>query len=113
MEAISSELPDIGALNAWVENIFEKGRLLNVFVFGALNTDEVIEVSARPAFASFIKEKAGVMLGGELDRQNVFSYQNIPYREQETRFKAGRGYAVDQEDNQFVDLIVIPQNKGT
>ena len=113
MEAIYSELPDIGALNAWVENIFEKGRLLNVFVFGALNTDEVIEVSARPAFASFIKEKAGVMLGGELDRQNVFSYQNIPYREQETRFKAGRGYAVDQEDNQFVDLIVIPQNKGT
>ena len=65
------------------------------------------------AYLNFISEKNGIVLGGELSKQNVLSYTNISYNEQVKRMKPGLAYATLAEDSQMVEQIVIPQNRGT
>lgn len=112
LRIIYTDIADVGKLNAPIETIFAKGRLLNVFFFAAANVDQVPQMMVRTAYLNFITNKMGAVLGGEMNKQNVFSYQNIKFNEQGKRLKTGLAYAVNAEDNSMVDLIVFPQNKG-
>lgn len=94
-----------------IEKIILKARLMNVYFFAALDESQLMLASGRMLYLNFIQDRQGVVLGKELNKQNLFSYQNIKYSEQGKRFKAGRAYAVSQEEPQNVDLIVIPNNK--
>ena len=113
MQTIYTNLEGIGKLSPWMENIFAKGRLLNVFFFGVFNVSETVSMMDKIAYLNFISEKNGIVLGGELSKQNVLSYTNISYNEQVKRMKPGLAYATLAEDNQMVEQIVIPQNRGT
>lgn len=95
-----------------VENILAKGQLLNVYFIAAANREDLVMLQGRAAYQSFIRQLNGVSLGGELNKQNTFTAGNISYMEQAKPLKVGAGYAVDQEELQRMDLIVIPQNKG-
>ena len=84
-----------------------------MFFFGACNVSETVAMVDKIAYLNFIREKNGVILGGELSKQNILSYTNISYSEQTKRLKPGMAYATQAEDNQMVELLVIPQNRGT
>lgn len=112
LDVIYSNLEGIGRLNRWIENIFAKGQHLNVHFFAVASLSQIPEISDKPAYTQFIKAKSGVLMGGELNKQNIFSYQNIRYNDQSKRLKAGTGYAASQNGEQAVDLIVVPNNKG-
>ena len=111
MDSIYKKQEGVGALASWFENIFEKGQLLNVFFFGAAGLSTTAGMTDKAAWLSFIKSRRGVLLGGELNRQNIFQYQNVRYAEQGRRFKPGMGYATSQEEQQNVELIVVPNNR--
>lgn len=103
----------IGMLNRHIEHLTEKAQDLNMYFFAATNIDDIPALAVRPAYLNYIKEKNGVLLGGELDKQNWFQYQNIrDFNEKSRRMKPGRGYAMNQQETDCVDMIVIPQNKG-
>lgn len=112
LDMIYTNAEGIGRLNSWVESIFAKGQLLNVHFFAAANLSQIPNMVDKPAYSYFIKEKSGVLLGGELNRQNVFAYQNIRYNDQGKRLKAGMGYATDPGGEQTVELIVVPNHRG-
>ena len=112
LDAVYSKVEGVGRLSPWIETIFAKGRLLNVYFFAAAGIGELPSMIDKPAYLDFIKEKSGVLMGGELNKQNIFPYQNIRYQEQGKKFKAGMGYAANQTGEQTVDLIVAPNNKG-
>ena len=112
LQNVYTEMEGIGKLSPWIENIFAKGRLLNVFIFGAYNVSQNVTMMDKIAYLNFNSEKNGIVLGGELSKQNVLSYTNISYSEQIKRLKPGIAYATNAEDNQLMDMIVIPQNKG-
>lgn len=112
LRIIYTEISGVGKLNAPVETIFAKGRLLNVYFFAAVNVDQVPLMMGRAAWQNYLADKMGVVLGGEMNKQNIFNYQNVKFNEQGKRLKPGLAYAVNAEDNSMVDLIVFPQNKG-
>lgn len=112
LDIIYSNLEGIGRLNRWIENIFAKGQYLNVYFFALTSLGQIPEMTNKPAYTQFIKAKSGVLMGGELNKQNIFSYQNIRYNDQGKHLKAGMGYAVSQNGDQTVNLIVVPNNKG-
>lgn len=113
MQKIYSKLEGIGQLSSWVEVIFAKGKLLNVFFVGAMNIQHTAALSARPAYQSFIREHKGVLLGISLNKQTIIPYQNIrSYADQGKQLRAGFAYATSGTEPQEVDLIVVPQNKG-
>lgn len=111
LDRVYAKTEGIGKLSGWIENIFDKGRYLNIYFFAGANVSQLGNMMDKRAYLSFLHDKNGVLLGGELNRQTVFGYQNIRYNDQSKRFKPGIGYAMDQEDEQNVQLIVIPNNK--
>lgn len=112
LDTVYTNLEGIGRLNGWIETIFAKGQYLNVYFFALSSLSQLPEITAKPAYAQFVKSRNGVLMGGELNKQNIFPYQNIRYNDQSRRFKAGTGYAASQNGDQTVDLIVVPNNKG-
>ena len=113
MQRIYTNLAGIGQLSSWFEVIFAKGKNLNVFFVGAANIQQVPVLNTRQAFQAFIRDHRGVLLGGCLNKQSVFSYQNIrSYNEQGKLLRVGQAYAVCPADAQEVEKIVIPQNRG-
>lgn len=113
LDTAYANLEGIGRLNRWIENIFAKGQYLNVYFFALTNLSQIPEMTDKPAYTQFIKARRGVLMGGELNKQNIFSYQNVRYNDQSKRMKAGMGYAAKQNGDLAVDLIVVPNNKGT
>lgn len=95
-----------------VENIIAKGSLHQVYFFGVTGTQDLAGVSLQQVYRSFVKQKQGVHLGGELNSQKMLSYRNVPFAEQTRSLKPGVGYVPNSEDNMNVDQIVIPMNKG-
>lgn len=112
LRIIYTDISGVGKMNGPIETIFAKGRLLNVHFFAAADVSQVSQMMGYTAYLNFITDKMGVVLGGELNKQNLFSYQNIKFRDQGKRLKTGMAYAVNSEDNSLVDLIVFPQNRG-
>lgn len=99
-------------MTAHVDNIFAKGAGHQVYFAGAVDTQDLAEVSLLPVYRNFIKNKQGVHLGGELNNQRMLSYRNIPFAEQTRILKPGLGYASDSAESMNVDQIVIPMNRG-
>lgn len=99
-------------MNVQVENILNKGRLLNIFFFATADRNKLVTVAGRQASLYFQKEKAGAVLGGELSKQSLLSIQNVRYAEQNRQLRPGLGYVQSREDGQNVELIVFPQNRA-
>jgi len=113
MKKMYQKLDGIGQLSSWIEVILSKGRLLNVFFIGAVNIQQTAILNTMQAYQSFIRERRGVLLGGSLNKQTVFAYQNVRnYSEQGKQLRVGQAYAVSDPEAQEVERIVIPQNKG-
>lgn len=112
LRIIYTDISGSGKMNEPIETIFAKGKLLNVYFFAAANVDQIPIMMGRLAWQNYILDRMGVMLSGEMSKQNIFSYQNLKFNEQAKRLKTGMAYAVNAEDNSIVDLIVFPQNKG-
>ncbi|MCC8081809.1 MAG: FHA domain-containing protein [Lachnospiraceae bacterium] len=112
IQRIYTRQDGIGLLNDRIEAVFARGKLLNVFFFAGMDISAIGQISARPAWQSFVRDRMGVLLGGELNKQNIFSYQNVRYNDQAKRLKNGLAYAVNPENPQQMDLIVAPQNRG-
>ena len=112
MQKIYTNLPGIGLLSPHLENIFAKGRLLNVYFIAAANVQQLGGLSTRQAYQAFVRDRKGVLLGGCLNKQTLFAYQNIRnYNEQNKQLRIGQGYAVSAADPMEVDKIVVPQNR--
>ena len=99
-------------MGAHFDNIFNKGKLLNVFFIGAANVSALNTLTGRQAYNTFVRDRQGVILSTELGKQSLIPYQNIKYAEQSKRPKVGSGYASDFDGEQTVELIVVPNHKG-
>ena len=57
---------------------------------------------------SFVGYKTGVHLGGSLNSQRIFTFQNIPYAEQAKIMKKGLGLVPASDDDTVAERVVIP-----
>ena len=60
------------------------------------------------AYKSYVSYRKGIHLGGNLNSQKVFSFQNDSYTELGKTMKKGRAYAADEEDETIGHQIVVP-----
>lgn len=113
IQKLYTKLEGIGQLSGWLENIFAKGKLLNVYFIGAVELQKAVGLSTRQAYQSFIRDRRGVLLGTSLSKQTLFAYQNIrSYNEQNKQLRVGQAYAVSDLEPQEVQRVVVPQNRG-
>ncbi|MGN0621783.1 MAG: FtsK/SpoIIIE domain-containing protein [Porcipelethomonas sp.] len=95
-------------MNGFMENIFEKGSIHNIYFFAGVNTEKAFSVMSRPAYMSFVNYKKGVHLGGNISGQRIFAFNNIPYADQNRPMPRGTGYMADENDESCAKNIIIP-----
>ena len=95
-----------------VEPVIARGAMHQVFFFGVAQLQDQASLAGQKLYRSFIADKKGVHLGGELTSQKFLSMRNLPYAEQTRSMKPGTGYVNDSEDGTGVEKIVIPANRG-
>ena len=98
----------VGNMSGFMQTIMEKGRLHRIYFFGCLKSDDAIELLSYQAYQSYVSYKKGIHLGGNLNTQKVFQFQNIPYAELGKPMKKGLAYAADEEDEAAGIQIVVP-----
>ena len=102
----------IGQIHGFIENVAEKGKLHQIYLFAVCNPDELTQYNGRRAFNAFVGYRAGIHLGGDVDRQRFFSFDNIPFAERTKVTKPGVALAASPQKPGQADKIVLPQWKG-
>ena len=98
----------VGAMNAAIENLWDKGCLHNIYWFGCLEKKDIKSVQDMMAYKLFIKEMKGVHFGGNALEQKIFNFDYLKYREQCTPEKTGIAMLPESEEGGTVRKVVIP-----
>ena len=115
MEALYAppdEAAGIGGMNGFAENVFEKGKLHQIYWFAAMDADKNSQCNGYRAYNAFCGYRTGMHLGGEIDRQRIFSFDNIPYTQRGRSTKPGIALAAVPGMPNQADVVVLPLRKG-
>lgn len=94
-------------MKGFLENIIEKGRLLNVYFVGVIGLDNIQMINFYKVYEYFVKYKTGVHFGGNVEKNNIYNFNAVPYKEQSKMLKPGIGMISNRLSGE-VDQIVIP-----
>lgn len=110
LKAIYTPEEGVGNMKGFMETIFAKGELHNIYFFSCIKIEDTSLLATYKAYKSFIEYKSGMLLGGNSSAQRVFEFQNIPFSEAGKPMKRGLGLAASGEDGTEAEKIVIPLN---
>ncbi len=105
--------PEEGALNIrpFLENITEKGKLLNVYFFGCLNPETASSIYGLRAYENMAGYRTGMHFGGNVSSLRYMDFSYLSFGEQNKSYKAGIGMIPAGNDEE-VRKAVIPLVKG-
>ncbi len=99
---------NVGNMNSFFENIFEKGNLHNIYFFACINPDDEVEIGGYQAYRLFTGYKTGVHLGGNTAAQRIYNFQNINYNDSSKASRKGEGLVPSEDDDTVAEKIIIP-----
>lgn len=91
----------------FLENILEKGNLLNIYFVGAISLENISMVDYQKIFELFVGYKTGVHFGGNVGENRIYNFDAVPYKEQTVLYKAGTGM-ISNRLNGNVTQIIVP-----
>ena len=105
--------PEEGVLNIrpFLENITEKGKMLNVYFFAGINPDSLSSIIGLRAYENMTGYRTGVHFGGNVSNLRYMDFGYMNYTEQAKTFKAGIGQLPSGNDDS-VARVVVPLVKG-
>lgn len=106
------KLPNGAGMNAFLENIAERGMLHNIYFFGCVKAEEESLLLGKKIFKSFAGYGTGIHLGGNLTAQRLFQFTNFSVAQQTRPEKAGIGLVPSKEDGNIGETIILPVVRG-
>ena len=82
----------------WLEMVIRKKENGSMYWIGICNVKESLACKAYPFFQEFLQKSCGCYLGGKLWEQQLFSFDDIDYRQQRKEEKAGICYVKDKKE---------------
>lgn len=98
----------VGEMKGFMETIFAKGALHNIYLFAAYEPESIAALNAYTAYRSFAAAKKGILLGGNAGGQRLFNFQNVPYAELNRSAKKGIGMTPDRDEETTARYVVLP-----
>ena len=95
-------------MKGFVETLFNKGALHNIYFVGVLPVDKKGAVNGYQAFQYFVRDKNGIHFGGNVMKNSMLSYDYLSYQEQNKPQKPGIGMLPDIAGEHPVEKIVVP-----
>lgn len=94
-------------MRGFLENILEKGRLLNIYFVGVISLENIATVDYQRIFELFVTHKKGIHFGGNVGENRIFNFDAVPYKEQAVLYKAGVGM-ISNRLNGSVQQVIVP-----
>lgn len=94
-------------MRGFLENILEKGALLNIYFVGVIGLENISMVSFQKIYELFVSYKTGIHFGGKIEDNRIFNFDNIPYKDQTVIYKPGIGMISDRLTG-VVEQVVVP-----
>ena len=89
-----------------LENIIEKGNLLNIYFIGAISLENIGMIDYQKVYELFAGYKTGVHFGGNVGENRIFNFDAVPYKEQTVLYKAGVGMIANRLNGNVTQIIV-------
>ena len=112
MEMAYSPESTAAKIPMFLENIMEKGTSHNIFFFGCIRIEDDMGLRGYKAYNNYCSYKKGIHLGGNLQGQRIFAFQNIAFKDQTKTLKKGMGHMASDEEEGIACDVVIPLAKG-
>ena len=108
LQSVYTPQPGVGEMKGFMETIFSKGALHNIYIFAAYQPENMAALNNYAAYRSFAAAKRGMLLGGNVGGQRLFTFRNVPYAELNRTAKRGVAMVPDEEDDTTARYIVLP-----
>lgn len=105
-------LEGTGSIHPYMENISEKGSDHGFYFFGAVSPEQHLTLLNYRLYKNMISYGTGIHLGGNLNGQKLFRFENIPYSEKNKISGPGTGVVPAKDDSLKGLEIVLPLAKG-
>lgn len=94
-------------MRGFLQNILEKGKLLNIYFVGVIGLENITNVDYQTIFEIFVGFKTGIHFGGNTSENRIYNFEEIPYKEQSVLLKPGIGL-ISNRLNGAIQRIVVP-----
>lgn len=103
-------MPDDGAgqMSGFLENIFDKGELHNIFFFACADPDNSIDCMGFNGYNIYMNRHEGMHFGGCLDRQKQFTAVNLNFAEQSRSMPRGVALTPYKDDDSQMYKVIVP-----
>lgn len=95
-------------MKGFLETLFEKGRLHNIYFVGELSIASVSELQGYRGFNLFSDYHQGIHFGGKTVDNRLLSFDYMSYTEQSQSEKAGTGQLPDITSDDEASRIIVP-----
>lgn len=105
------EKPEEGiqSMSGFLANVLDKGALHNVFWLACHAREDYGRISNYDVYNLFIRDRRGIHFGGNVSKQDILDFGQLPFKEQEKSQKAGVGLLPANDES--ADRIVVPLYK--
>lgn len=100
------------AANVYETLVGDKGYHYNFFFFIEVGDSDISEILGYRFITSFKDNGKGMRFGGKYMSQKLFSYANIPFKNQNNAMKAGVGTVPAENENARIEQVVVPNYRG-
>ncbi|HOQ02068.1 MAG TPA: type VII secretion protein EssC [Acetivibrio clariflavus] len=90
----------------YIENIMEGGSGLEVYFVFTADPDKISTYLGQPIYDYVFNGKSGILLGGSMDSQNVFSV-NMSYQQRTCQYDSGMGYLIDKNNYWIIKTPLV------
>ncbi len=102
---------EVADVRPFVENVFDKGSMHNVYFFAVYNQEEAAKAVGTKLYEYFVRYKTGIHFGGNVDGQRILNFEYVHFTERNKLLKPGIAMLpVNNEED--VSKIVVPLLKG-
>ena len=108
MEAVYKPDEGVAIVSGFLENITEKGRFYNLFLFATVDYTKNSQSIGYKAFTNMLSYKTGIHLGGNVAAQKIFEFNGMNYTEQSKATRPGIGLLPSDSYGSSPRKVVIP-----
>lgn len=110
VQSVCQHESGITDIRAFVKNVFEKGRQINLFFFVGINQDTISGIAGNDLYLAMTAYREGMHFGGVAEGLRYMDFGNFTYNEKNKLRKAGIAM-LPTANGEEVKEVVIPLNK--
>lgn len=90
----------------------DKGFHYNFYFFAEVSDNDLSEIMGYTVMMNFRENGTGIRFGGKYLAQKLFTFANVPYKNQNVILPPGVGVIPTELENEPIQQIVVPNYKG-